>query len=144
MKNIIINGDFLEKFLDLILKLKVAVSGSEFISIIYNDYIFCNIEYITSINVGHGVKYFKSFLYERYSNYKKYNKLLLSPSKKIISVALKYGWKEENIIKMCLPKWDKYDKSNKKLYSKKYTKKSIFIFFTKRNFKNKKIKFVMI
>ena len=139
IRDIIIDGDYLEKYLDLILKLKVAVSGSEFLSIKNNGHIFHDIEYITSINVGHGVKYFKSFLYKRYSNYKKFNKLLLSPSKKIISVALKYGWKEQNIIKMCLPKWDKYDKSNIKLDLKKQNKRSIFIFFTKRNLKNRKI-----
>ena len=33
---------------------------------------------------------------------------------------------------MCLPKWDKYDKNNIKLFNKKKNKKSIFIFFTKR------------
>ena len=55
-----INGDFLEKYLELILKLKVAVTGATFPSI---DQLFYNIEYITSINIGHGVKYFKSFLY---------------------------------------------------------------------------------
>ena len=136
IRDIIINGDFLEKYLDLILKLKVAISGSEFLSIKENDNLFYNIEYITSLNVGHGIKYFKSFLYKNYSSYKRYNKLLLIPSKKIISVALKYGWKEKNIIKMCLPKWDKYDKFSIKSFSQKMNKKYIFIFFTKRALTN--------
>jgi CDP-glycerol glycerophosphotransferase (TagB/SpsB family) len=138
IRDYIINGDFLEKYLDLILKLKVAISGSEFVTVKENDNIFYNIEYITSLNVGHGIKYFKSFLYKHFSNYKRYNKLLLTPSKKIISVALKYGWKEENIIKMCLPKWDKYNKYNIMLFNKKKNKKSIFIFFTKRELLNYK------
>ena len=140
IRDIIINGEFLEKYLDLILKLKVTVASSGFISIKKDkdEDIFYNIEYITSINVGHGVKYFKSFLYTNYTSYKIYNKLLLPPSKKLISIALKYGWKEKNIIKMCLPKWDKYDHYNKKLYYKIINHQSIFIFFTKRDFKNKK------
>ena len=96
-----IDGDFLEKYFELILRMKAIIAGSDFVSM---DFIFYNIEYITSINLGHGVKYFKSFLYKEYTSPKKYNKLVLVPSKKIIAVALKYGWKEENIIKICLPK----------------------------------------
>ena len=134
IRDIIIDGDFMEKYLELMLKLKAAISGSEFVSIDQNEHIFYNIEYISSINVGHGIKYFKSFLYKWYSHYEKFNKLVLPPSKKIISVALQYGWKEENIIKMCLPKWDKYD--NTKLYDKDVNQKSIFIFFTKRTLKD--------
>jgi len=136
IRDVRIDGDFMEKYLELILKLKAAISGSEFVSINQNEHIFYNIEYITSINVGHGIKYFKSFLYKWYSHYEKFNKLILPPSKKIISVALNYGWKVENIIKMCLPKWDKYD--NLKLYDKDINHKSIFIFFTKRTLKDEK------
>ena len=55
----IIDGDFIEKYLSLILKLKATVAGLEFRSI---KNLFYNIEYITSINIGHGVKFFKSFL----------------------------------------------------------------------------------
>ena len=64
-KDININGDFLEKYIDLMLKLKAAISGSIFFSI---DPLFYNIDYITLINLGHGVKYFKSFLYQDYSS----------------------------------------------------------------------------
>ena len=39
-----IDGDFLEKYLDLILKLKVTVAGSDFRAI---NNLFFNIEYIT-------------------------------------------------------------------------------------------------
>jgi len=78
------------------------------------------------------VKYFKSFSYREYASPQKYNKLVLAPSKKIIAIALKYGWKEENIIKICLPKWDRYDNKKKNI------RKSIFIFFTWRNIRKNK------
>ena len=131
IKEIFINGDILEKYLELFLKLKATISGNGFLSIDYS--IFHKIEYITSINLGHGVKYFKSFLYTENASPKQYDKLVLIPSKRIINVALRYGWKEENIIKICLPKWDKYDKiKNKEI------EKSIFIFFTWRQLKKEK------
>ena len=62
-KQKIINGDFLEKYLDLFLKLKVVISGAEYY---YLDNIFYNINYITFICLGHGVNYFKPFLYNDY------------------------------------------------------------------------------
>jgi hypothetical protein len=36
-----------------------------------NDNLFYNVEYFTSINIGYGIKLFKSFLNKRNSNYKK-------------------------------------------------------------------------
>ena len=132
IREIHINGVFLEKYLELLLKLKAIVVGSDLLTM---DNMFYNIEYITSINLGHGVKYFKSFLYKGYTSSKKYNKLLLVPSKKIINVALNYGWKEENIIKNCLPKWDKYDNYKKE---NKENEKSIFVFLTWRNLRSRK------
>ena len=132
IRDIYINGDFLEKYLELILRLKAIIVGSSIFSM---DYMFYNIEYVTAINLGHGVKYFKSFLYRGYTNHRMYNKLLLVPSKKIINVALKYGWKEENIIKICLPKWDKYDNYKKENND---IEKSIFLFFTWREIKKGK------
>lgn len=127
--NEFIDGDFLERNLDIILKLKAIIAGHQLKSF-YN--IFYYIDYIAYINLGHGIKFFKHFLYSNYSSYKKYNKIVLPPSKKIISVAKQYGWTEDNIIKNCLPKWDKYDiyKYNKKNNS---NNKSIFIMFTWRN-----------
>ena len=125
LKENFIDGDFLEKYLNLILRLKITVAGADFRAI---NNLFFNIEYITNINIGHGVKFFKSFLYKNYTSPKRYNKLVLAPSSKIISIAKKYGWKEENIIKICLPKWDIY----KNKYNKKNSEKFIFIFFTWR------------
>ena len=131
-----VDGDFLEKYLDLILKLKAVIVGHQIFSL-FN--IFYDIDYITYINLGHGVKYFKYFSYSNYSSFKKYNKVLLPPSKKIISVAKNYGWNENDIIKICLPKWDKYDAYRNKLKLRKYfenKKNSIFIMFTWRNLTN--------
>ena len=125
-----IDGNFLEKYLDLILKLKAVIAGIPFYSF-YN--LFYNIDYITYINLGHGVKYFKHFLYNNYSSYKNFNKILLPPSRKIISIAKNYGWTENNIIKICLPKWDKYDLYKQKNFNNKKSEKSIFIMFTWRN-----------
>ena len=135
IKNNIVDGDFLEKYLDIILKLKAIIAGHELKSI-YN--IFYYIDYINYINLGHGIKYFKHFLYSNYSSYKKYNKLVLPPSQKIISLAKKYGWKDENIIKNCLPKWDKYNINQYKI-SNKNENNSIFIMFTWRNLLNESL-----
>ena len=127
-KNDIINGDFLEKYLTLFLKLKVVISGAEFFFI---DNLFYNINYITYISVGHGVSFFKSFLYSNDSYYgnKIFNKILIPPSKKLISLVKQKGWGNNDIIKINLPKWDKYNKyeNNKN--------KSIFIMFTWREIK---------
>lgn len=125
-KNEIIDGNFLEKYLTLILKLKATISGAEFFSI---NNLFYNIDYITHISLGHGVSFFKHFLYEKNSYYgkKKYNKILIPPSKILISTVKKYGWSDNNIIKINLPRWDKYNN-----YIKNENKKSIFIMFTWR------------
>lgn len=55
-----IDGDFLENYLELILRLKIVVTAFDYYSI---DNLFYNIEYITYIFLGHGVPYFKKFLY---------------------------------------------------------------------------------
>ena len=128
-----ITGDTLEKYLNLFLRLKVVVSGAEFYSY-YN--IFYYIEYINFICLGHGVNYFKPFLYSDYYGNKRYNKIIL-PSDKIIQIAKKYGWTEDNIIKIGLPRWDIFDNyhNNIKMLSnekKKLINKYIFIMFTWR------------
>ena len=55
-----INGDFLEKYLDILLKLKAVISGAKIYSM---NNLFYNIEYITFICLGHGISYLKDFLY---------------------------------------------------------------------------------
>ena len=136
-----IDGDFLEKYLTLFLKLKAAISGATFF---YIDNLFYNIDYISHICVGHGISIFKEFLYASYYGSHKYNKILLPPLRKIISIAKKRGWKEENIIKINLPRWDKYTNHYKNIHyfkkNEEIKNNSIYIAFTWRETKkNKKI-----
>ena len=49
-----INGEFLEKYLKIFLKLKATISGANIFSI---DNLFYNIDYITYICLGHGITY---------------------------------------------------------------------------------------
>ncbi len=132
-----INGSFLEKYLTLFLQLKIVLSGR---GTTFNTNLFYNIEYITYICVGHGVCYFKWFLYKdnRIYGIKKNNKLLLPNSEKIISIAKKYGWKDENIIKVNLPRWDKYLINEDEEKTNKIINNSIFVMFTWRNIKEYK------
>ena len=132
-----IDGNFLEKYLELILKLKAVIAGESFYSFIN---IFYDIDYITYINLGHGIKFFKQSSYIQYVSPKSFNKLVLPPSNKIISVAKKYGWKDNDIIKNCLPRWDKYDLYKKRLSLIPEDSKlnnSIFVMFTWRMLNNK-------
>ena len=132
-----INGDILEKYFELFLRLKAVIAAEKYESI---DNIFYNIEYITFIFLGHGVTYIKSFLYNNYLSPKKYNKILLPPSEKFITLALKAGWKNENIIKIGYPKWDNYNNSKKLISSKVKNKeeRAIFMMFTWRKVRNGK------
>ena len=134
-KTHIINGNFLEAYLTLFLKLKSVITGAHFFFI---NNLFYNIGYITYISVGHGVAIFKQFLYSgnNYYGYKKFNKILLPPSEKIISVAKQKGWNDNNIIKINLPRWDKYVNIEDNLYFIEHKniikRNSIFIMFTWR------------
>ena len=134
-------GDFIQKYLALLLKLKALISGK---SSCYRNIsiLFYNVEYIKYISVGHGVCYFKDYLYkgDRLYGNKRNDKILIPPSKYIIYFAKKYGWKDEDIIKLNLPRWDKYNKeilSNDNI-NKNFTNQSILIMFTWRKLKKKK------
>ena len=142
INNYTLNGDFLEKYLNLFLRLKQVISGGG-INFNYINNLFYNIEYITYICVGHGISFFKAFLYSDFRPYghQIYNKILIPPSDKLISVAKKYGWKDKNIIKMNLPKWDNYynNKNDLYLFNKTkgiYNNSSIFLMFTWRDLQN--------
>lgn len=123
-----INGDFIEKYFTLFLKLKAVISGAEYIS--FNK-IFFHIDYITFISLTHGINFFKADLFKTYYGRDRYHKLVISPSKKIISLATLNGWEEKDLIKICLPKWDKLDILKRKDIHRR--NKSIFFFFTWRN-----------
>ena len=130
-----INDYFLERHFTLILKLRQVLS-SVGVKIDFINNLFYNIDYITYICIGHGVSYFKYYLYKQYYGAKNFHKLLIPNSEKLILMALKYGWKEENLIKFNLPKWDKYNDMNKSLTEfRKITNESIFIMFTWREIK---------
>ncbi len=135
-----INGNFLEKYFDIILKLKAVVSGAKIYSI---NNLFYNIEYITYICLTHGISYLKDFLYNEYYSIKIYNKIVLPNSYLIISNAKTFGWKDNDIIRTGLPRWDIFDNFEKNLFfheQKKNNNQSIFIMFTWRQLKiNQKI-----
>ena len=130
-----INGNVLEKFFELFLRLKAVITAEKYDSI---DNLFYNIDYILYIFLGHGVTYIKSYLYNDYLSPKRYNKILLPPSKRIINLALNAGWKEENIIQIGYPKWDNYELHATKKSSYEFSKRkerSIFMMFTWRKLK---------
>ena len=119
-----INGDFLEKYLEFILKLKVVLAAYDYYSF---DNLFYNIEYITYIFLGHTVLYFKKYLYSNYHSCQKFNKILVPPSNILVSIAKNYGCNDENIIQLGLPKWDKFSQNQKN-----HKNISIFLMFTWR------------
>ena len=133
-----INGDFLEKYFDIFLKLKAVISGAKIFSI---NNLFYNIEYITYICLTHGISYLKDFLYIDYYSNNTYNKIVLPPSDIIISNAKKFGWKEDDIIKIGLPRWDLFDSFEKRYHISfeldKNKNQSIFAMFTWRDLINK-------
>ena len=130
-----INDDFLEKRLTLILKLKQVLS-SVGVNINFINNLFYNIDYISYICIGHGVSFFKYYLYQKYYGPSNFDKLLIPDSEKLISVAIKNGWKEENLIKLNLPRWEKYNNDNSSIIKfGKLNNNSIFIMFTWRELK---------
>ena len=136
-------GNFLQKYFFLFLKLKAVVSGR--LDIFHKvTQIFYYLEYITYIGVGHGVCYFKHFLYTKHQIYgiNTNNKLLLPNSYPLISIAKKYGWKDKDIIKSNLPRWDKYNNDSihniyfsENLKNNSIKTNSIFVMFTWRDIK---------
>ena len=128
-----IDGEFLEKYLKIIFKLKATISGADIYSI---NNLFYNIDYVTYICLGHGISYLKDFLYKDYYSCKKYNKIILPNSKIIISNAMKYGWKYNDIIKFGLPRWDVFfENINSYIKKDNIQNNSIFIMFTWRELK---------
>ena len=116
--------------------MKVVISGAKIYAI---NNLFYYLEYITYICLGHGISYLKDFLYKDYYSKNIYNKILLPPSNIIISNAKTFGWNDDNIIRIGLPRWDiflKYDSNFTK--DENINKKSIFIMFTWRDLNQNK------
>ena len=136
--NYIMNGDFLETYLQLFLKFKALISGRSQ-KFNYASNIFFNLEYVTYIAVGHGISYLKYFLYDEYESYgiKQNDKILIPPSDKMIYFAKKYGWTDDRLIKFNLPRWDKYSAESFPDSVNKYNN-SIYILFTWRDLQKKK------
>ena len=127
-------ADFLEKYLTLILKTKAVVSCKESTFHPMSEF-FYEAEYINYIAVGHGVCYFKDYLFGKNRIYgrAKNNKILVPPAHKLLHAAQQYGWLDENIIKVNLPRWDRFaDVENN--FPGRIVKNSILIMFTWRNF----------
>jgi CDP-glycerol glycerophosphotransferase (TagB/SpsB family) len=103
-------GDFFEKYLTLVLKTKAFISCKEkhFHRI---GYLFYRIEYVTYIAVGHGVCYFKDYLFDNDRIYgsNRNNKIIIPPSKSLVNIAVEHGWKKEDIIQLNPPRWDRYN-----------------------------------
>ena len=114
IKSYKINGDFLERHLTLILKLRQVIS-SVGVNINFINNLFYNVDYITYICIGHGVSYFKYYLYKDYYGPNNFDKLLIPNSEKLISVVIKSGWKDTDLIKLNLPRWEKYNVFNKSI-----------------------------
>ena len=135
-----INGDFIEYFFELLLRLKAVITSEKFEGI---SNLFYNIDYITYIFLGHGVTYIKSYLYNNYLSCHSFNKILLPQCEKFINLALEAGWKNEDIIKIGYPRWDRYaihKNNNLKVENNLVKEKAIFLMFTWRKVKkNKKI-----
>ena len=125
-------GDFLEKYLTLMLKLKAVISCKQS-SFHYLSYLFYKIEYVTYIAVGHGVDFFKDYLFGYYRIYgsKINNKILIPPSKVLVDLAIKFGWEKRNIIQINLPRWDRYSQVDY-YFSGNITSNSILVMFTWR------------
>jgi CDP-glycerol glycerophosphotransferase (TagB/SpsB family) len=128
-------ADFFEKHLTLVLKLKAVVSCKES-GFHFASYLFYRLEYITYIAVTHGVCYFKDYLFEKRRIYGKMrnNKIVIPPSNLLIEQARKYGWRNEDIIKINLPRWDKYNEEYQLKNKDEFTinSNSILVMFTWR------------
>ena len=108
--NYTINGDFVEKYLTLFLKLKAVVCSRQ-LSFYAN--VFYVTDYIQYITIAHTLLYFKFFTIEKdIFEKKKFDKIILPPSKKVINLAKSFGWTEDDILQINFPRWDKYNNLN--------------------------------
>ena len=108
--NYTINGDFVEKYLTLFLKLKAVICSRQ-LNFFAN--VFYVTDYIEYIIIGHSILYFKYFSEEKeVSEKRKFDKIILPPSEKVISLAKSYGWTDDDILQINFPRWDKYNNLN--------------------------------
>ena len=100
-----IYGDFLEKYIFVFFKMKAMISGRPN----FNTDLFYDMEYVTYVCVGHGICYFKDYLFnpERIYGIQRNDKIILPDSQILVDIVKKHGWKEEDIFRVNLPRWDK-------------------------------------
>ena len=109
-----IYGDFLEKYIFIFFKLKAMISGRPS----FNTDLFYDMEYCTYVCVGHGICYFKDWLFnpERIYGIRRNDKIILPDSDILVDIIKKFGWKEEDIFRVNLPRWDRlYDMEQENL-----------------------------
>ena len=105
--NYTISGDFLEKYLTLFLKLKAVVCSRQ---LNFYSNVFYITDYIQYIVIGHSLLYFKYFSIDNDNAEKrKFDKLMLPPSERVINLAKSFGWEEDDILQINFPRWDKYN-----------------------------------
>ena len=108
--NYTINGDFIEKYLTLFLKLKAVVCSRQ---LNFYGNVFYNTDYIQYITIGHSILYFKYFSIDNdFAEKRKFDKLMLPPSERVIKLAKSFGWNEDDILQINFPRWDKYNNLN--------------------------------
>ena len=108
--NYTINGDFVEKYLTLFLKLKAVVGSRQLY--FFTNVFYCT-DYITYIIIGHSILYLKYFSIDKdIVEKRKFDKLVLPPSEKVINLAKSFGWTEEDILQINFPRWDNYNNLN--------------------------------
>ena len=100
-----IYGDFLEKYIFVFFKLKVMISGRPN----FNTDLFYDMEYVTYVCVGHGICFFKDYLFnpERIYGIRRNDKIILPDSAILVDIVKKHGWKDEDIFRVNLPRWDR-------------------------------------
>ena len=105
--NYTINGDFVEKYFTLFLKLKAVVCSRQ---LNFFSNVFYSTDYIQYILIGHSIFYFKYFSEENDPiDKRRFDKLILPPSEKIIILAKSYGWRDDDILQINFPRWDKFN-----------------------------------
>ena len=94
-----------EKYIFVFFKLKVMISGRPN----FNTDLFYDMEYVTYVCVGHGICFFKDYLFnpERIYGIRRNDKIILPDSDILVDIVKKHGWKDEDIFRVNLPRWDR-------------------------------------
>ena len=132
--NYTMTGTFFENYIELFLKLRAVVSAR---GVRFTANVFFNTEYITYIYAGSGLYYFKPFVYMDFKDtlYRRFDKIVIPNSEKFISLVKSNGWWDDEIIKINLPRWEKYYKENDE---EKGNNKTIVIYFNPRDLNKEK------